>query len=149
MAIVTDHADAIRTLIHRYAELLDLGDLDGVAALFARSTWRAAGHEVVLRGSAEARAAYEGVILYDGVPRTKHQMTNVTIELARDESTAAARTYFTVLQATPELPLQPIIAGRYEDAFARDDAGWYFTDRLIIPDLLGDLSRHMQPAFMP
>lgn len=140
---------AITALIHSYAELIDLGELDGVAALFARATWRAAGREVVLRGAAEARVAYDGVILYDGIPCTKHVMSNVTIEVADDEHTARARTYFTVLQARPDLPLQPIIAGRYHDEFARDDGGWYFTDRLITPDLIGDLSRHMAPAWMP
>jgi len=146
---MTEDVEAIRALIHRYAELLDLGELDAVAQLFARSTWRAAGRDVVLRGTEEARTAYLGVMLYDGVPCTKHQMTNVTIEPADDARSARARTYFTVLQARPDLPLQPIIAGRYEDEFACDDDGWYFTDRLIIPDLIGDLSRHMQPAWMP
>lgn len=151
---MSDHADAIRALIHRYAELLDLGDLDGVAELFSRSTWRAAGHDVVLTGANEARAAYNGVILYDGIPSTKHQMTNVTVEIAADERTAHARTYFTVLQRRPDLPLQPIIAGRYHDKFAHDmfahdGRGWYFTDRLIFADLIGDLGKHMRPEWMP
>jgi hypothetical protein len=40
--------------------------------------------------------------------------------------------------------LQPVIAGRYHDAFARiDETGWRFTDRLILPDLIGDLSEHL------
>jgi hypothetical protein len=39
--------------------------------------------------------------------------------------TASARSYFTVLQSRPDLPLQPIVAGRYEGAFARDvDDRW-------------------------
>ena len=82
------------------------------------------------------------VVLYDGVPRTKHVITNVTVEVATDRATAAARSYFTVLQALPDLPLQPIIAGRYHDRFARDAGGWYFSEREIIVDLTGDLSRH-------
>ena len=149
MTAMSDHIEAIRRLIHRYAELLDLGDLDGVAALFARSTWTAGGRDVVLRGAEHVRMAYNGVMLYDGIPCTKHQMTNVTIDVGSDGKTATARTYFTVLQARPELPLQPIIAGRYHDEFACDAGGWYFTAREILTDLVGDLSHHMAAAYRP
>jgi len=131
---------AVTALVHRYAELLDGGDLDGVTQLFARAVWRSGGHE--LRTLEQVRRSYAGVVLYDGVPRTKHVITNVTVEVATDRSSAAARSYFTVLQALPDLPLQPIIAGRYHDRFARDAGGWYFTEREIIVDLTGDLSRH-------
>ena len=49
-----------------------------------------------------------------------------------------------MLQQTPSLPLQPIIAGRYRDEFARTDNGeWYFTRRHIVVDLVGDVSQHL------
>ena len=51
--------DAVRALIFRYADLIDAGDLDGLAALFAHATWRSAGRDEVLRGTAEVRRAYE------------------------------------------------------------------------------------------
>lgn len=135
---------AILELIHAYAERLDDGDLDGVAALFADATWRTPARAEPLRGTAAVRRAYDGVLLYDGRPCTKHVITNVTIEIAADAATARARSYFTVLQARPELPLQPIICGRYHDAFARGAGGWRFADRLILSDLIGDLSRHLR-----
>ena len=135
---------AILALIHAYAERLDHGDLDGVAALFADATWRTPTRAEPLRGTAAVRRAYDGVLLYDGRPCTKHVITNVTIEIAGDAATARARSYFTVLQARPELPLQPIICGRYHDAFARGAGGWRFADRLILSDLIGDLSRHLR-----
>lgn len=138
-----DDADHIRALIHSYAELLDAGDLDGVAELFTHATWRTAQRADVLRGAAQVRAAYGGVILYDGLPRTKHVISNVTV-ISDGTPLASARSYFTVLQALPELPLQPIIAGRYHDEFERVDGEWRFTDRLILVDLVGDLSRHMR-----
>ena len=53
--------------------------------------------------------------------------------------------YFTVLQAVPGLTLQPILAGQYHDEFERVDGDWRFTDRVILPDLIGDLSHHMRP----
>jgi len=56
---------------------------------------------------------------------------------------AAARSCFTVLQARPDFPLQAILCGRYHDAFERVGSAWRFADRLILPDLVGDLSRHL------
>ena len=137
--------DAITALIHGYAERIDAGDLDGVAALFADATWRSPGRAGALRGTAEVRRAYDGVILYDGLPCTKHVISNVTVTVDETGTTATARSYFTVFQARPDFPLQPVIAGRYHDAFV-DVGGWRFADRLIIPDLIGDLSRHLRPS---
>jgi 3-phenylpropionate/cinnamic acid dioxygenase small subunit len=138
-----DDAEAVRALIHRYAELIDDGDLDGVAALFADADWYGAARAQPLRGVEAVRRAYDGVVLYeDGTPRTKHVITNVTIELDGDRATA--RSYFTVLQARPDLPLQPIIAGRYADRFERVDGAWRFAERVIHPDLVGDLTTHMR-----
>ena len=141
--MLTDDVEAIRALIHRYAELIDLGDLDAVAALFTHGTWSSPGRGAPLRGAEQVRHAYDGVILYDGIPSTKHVISNVTIEIA-DGTTATARSYFTVLQGRPDFPLQPVIAGRYHDQFERADDAWRFADRQIIPDLIGDLSHHLR-----
>jgi 3-phenylpropionate/cinnamic acid dioxygenase small subunit len=139
-----DDLEAIRALIHGYAELIDLGDLDRLAALFEHSTWGSPGYGPPLQGTEQVRRGYDGVILYDGIPCTKHVISNVSIEVTG--GTAAAHSYFTVLQARPELPLQPIIAGRYHDRFERVDGAWRFADRQILPDLLGDLRWHMRPG---
>jgi 3-phenylpropionate/cinnamic acid dioxygenase small subunit len=138
-----DDGEQIRALIHAYAERLDGGDLDGVAELFADATWRSGGRTEVFRGVEQVRKMYRGVVLYGGKPNTKHVITNVSVTIDGSDA-ATARSYFTVLQATPDLPLQPIIAGSYEDAFAREDGTWRFSDRLIIVDLVGDLSHHMR-----
>ena len=50
---VPSDVEAITPLIMAYAERLDAGDLDGVAALFAD-------------------------VLYDGIPCTRHVVTNLT-----------------------------------------------------------------------
>ena len=121
--------------MYEYAFRLDAGDLDGVADLFAAATWRSARH--TLQGREAVRTAYDPVRLYDdGRPGTQHVITNVQITVAGP--TATSRCYFTVLQAAGI-----ILAGRYHDEFARDaDGHWHFTDRLILPDLFGDLSAH-------
>lgn len=136
-----DDRAAITALVYGYAERIDAGDLAGVGELFADATYRS-DRGGSYRGAAAVRGVLERlVLLYDGVPRTKHVTTNLVIELAGDAATA--RSYFTVLQAAPGAPLQPIVAGRYHDRFARADGAWRFTDRLIFMDLIGDLSRHL------
>lgn len=140
----TDDVEAIRALVHEYAALIDLGQLDAVAALFAHGTWSSPGRGAPLRGAEQVRHAYDGVILYDGIPGTKHVISNVTIEIADDGTHATARSYFTVLQARPDFPLQAVIAGRYHDRFELAEGRWRFADRQIIPDLIGDLSHHLR-----
>ncbi len=142
--MLTDDVEAIHALIHEYAELIDLGRLDAVAALFTHGTWSSPGRGAPLRGAEQVRRAYDGVMLYDGIPSTKHVISNVTIEVADDGTTANARSYFTVMQGRPDFALQPVIAGRYHDRFERVDDSWRFADRQIIPDLIGDLSHHLR-----
>jgi ketosteroid isomerase-like protein len=144
-AVPTD-AEAITALIMAYADRLDAGDLDGVAALFAHATWRSPARAEPLRGAAAVRRAYDVVLLYDGSPCTRHVVTNVVVEL-NGADRAVARSYFTVFQTRPDFPLQAILVGRYHDAFARMGGAWQFTDRLILPDLPGDLSRHLRAGW--
>jgi ketosteroid isomerase-like protein len=137
-----DDVQAITALLHEYGRLLDDGDLDRVAALFARAEVLSTRDDRVRRGASEVRELYDPVILYDdGTPRTLHQLTNVSVEVAGD--TATARTYFTVLQVTGQ-GLHPILAGEYRDRFARTGGAWHFTERVFDPKLFGDLSRHMR-----
>jgi len=140
---VPSDVEAITALIVAYAEGLDAGDLEGVAALFAHATWRSPARAEPLRGAAAVRRAYDVVLLYDGIPCTRHVVTNVVVELQSAER-AVARSYFTVFQARPDFPLQSILCGRYHDAFERVGGAWRFADRLILPDLVGDLSRHLR-----
>ncbi len=141
------HADevAVRGLVHAYCERLDAGDFDGVAALFARGAFRSpAGTELV--GAAAVRRMYDAVIRYDdGTPRTKHVLGTVTVSVDAAAGTATARSHFTVYQQTATLPLQAVLAGRYHDRFVRADGAWWFEERMVRPDLEGDLSQHMGP----
>jgi 3-phenylpropionate/cinnamic acid dioxygenase small subunit len=134
----------IAALVYRYAELLDQGDLDGVAALFEHADWGSGTRTERMTGTEQVRRMYNGVILYDdGTPRTKHVITNLVIEHDDGATHASARSYFTVLQAH-EGVLQPIISGRYHDRFEHVDGSWRFAERIIHPDLQGDLSHHMR-----
>jgi 3-phenylpropionate/cinnamic acid dioxygenase small subunit len=137
--------DEISALVYRYAELLDAGDLDAVTDLFAEATWTSAATGAVLTTREEVRAVYDRVILYDGVPRTRHLMDNLVIDVVEGADEASGRCYYTVLQGgDPGTPIEPILAGRYVDRYRRGPGGWHFADREFHVDLTGDLSRHFR-----
>ncbi len=136
----------IENLIYRYAELIDGGDLDGVAELFRQAEIISTAHNVRRQGFDEVLQMYTlSCRLYEttGTPLTKHLTTNVIIELDENGKEASARSYYTVLQATDSLALQPIISGRYKDRFRKVEAQWMFASREMIVDLVGDCSAHL------
>jgi 3-phenylpropionate/cinnamic acid dioxygenase small subunit len=135
---------AIQTLIATYAELVDDGDFAGVGTLLADATFTG-GAGCVSGSEAVEKMLRESVIVYDdGTPRTKHVTTNLAIEVDEEAGTAVSRSYFTALQALPDMALQPIVSGRYHDRFARHDGRWRFVERRVRTDLVGDLSRHLR-----
>jgi hypothetical protein len=84
-------------------------------------------------------------ILYDNTPRTKHVTANPVIEVDDTAGTAGATSSYVVFQGTDDLPLQPIITGRYADTFVRSRSGtWRWTQRRYAVDHVGDLSKHLR-----
>ena len=137
-------ATEITNLLYRYAELIDAARFDDVGELMAHCTFFHADDPTPLVGGAEAIAAHYrsvNVVHPDGTLRTKHVTTNPIVDI--DGEVAAVRSMYTVLQQTDELPLQPIIAGRYHDRFARIDGAWAFVERRFFVDLVGDLGHHL------
>jgi ketosteroid isomerase-like protein len=148
---MNDHVE-IANLIYTYAERIDLGDFDGVGALFEHAVVSAEpGDMEPIRGAtavAEMFKAWTKRYAHDTNPsgftlHTKHVTTNLQIRLDDQAGTAATRSYFTVLMQTATLPLQPIISGRYHDEFEKADGAWRFTKRHMFSDLLGNLSEHL------
>jgi len=137
-----DQYRQISDLMFRYAELFDTGRFDEFAALFEHGQWHKAGP-----GAAATRRWIEdNVRLYDGVPRTKHVTTNVVADVDEDAGTATASAYVTIFQALPDFPLQPIFCGRYQDRLTRINGEWRWTERRVLNDLYGDISRHVRYA---
>jgi hypothetical protein len=138
-----DSARAIENLLGEYCERIDAGDFAGVGELFAAGALADEHGTELARGAAAVAAFYaNGTRLHDGSPRTKHLVTNSVVEVDEAAGTATARSSYVVLQGVPGQPLQPIIAGRYRDTFARTDA-WHFAERRFLVDLVGDLSTHL------
>ena len=144
--MVLSDGDRIRNLLGAYCELVDAGDHAGVGALFGDEGVLAADDGTVIARGGEAIADFYARTTkrHGGSPRTKHIVANTVLEPG-DDGSVVARSSFLVLQATTELPLQPIIAGRYVDRFAPDGAGgWRWAERRFTADLVGHLSHHLR-----
>lgn len=145
---MNDSAREIENLVYTYAERIDAGDLDGVAALFAHG--RICGMEdgppeTVFEGTTRVRQMYEmATRIHDGTPKTKHFTTNVQIYVDEATETARGSAYYCVTQATPQLSLQVIVTGHYRDTFHRVDGAWWFDSRTMYVDQVGDTSQHLK-----
>lgn len=137
-----DAKDDILALMGEYCDSIDRGDMAGCAALFSHGAWGIVGD--LAHGRDAVLSVLENVILYDGVPNTRHLMSNVQITLHEGGLTAEATSCITVMQAIAgEFPLQAIFVGSYADRFEKgDQGGWHFLERAITPNLVGDLSFH-------
>jgi SnoaL-like domain len=137
--------DRIRNLLGRYCERIDAGDFDGVGDLFASGVLATGDGTPFASGAAEVAAFYRsGTQLHAGRPATKHLVLDTVFEEPDLDGTVEVRSSYVVLQAAGGAPLQPIIAGRYQDRFGRDaDDDWCFRERRFFVDLVGDLSRHL------
>jgi 3-phenylpropionate/cinnamic acid dioxygenase small subunit len=134
----------IENLIGRYAELVDDGDFAGVGELFSSGTYHGTGASFT-GSDALTSMLHDQIRLYpNGTPLTRHVTTNLIVEVDEEADTAEARSAVTIFQATPELPLQPIVAGRYADEFRRVDGTWRFSSRRVSFQLIGDLSHHLR-----
>ena len=145
---MADSAREIENLLYTYAERMDAGDLSGLADLFANGRVKPAPDappEMTFEGREKVLELYRASarIYEDGTPRTKHVTTNAIIEVDEYAGVASSRSYYTVLQQTDTLKLQPVISGRYHDTFRRIDGRWWFDTRVIFIDLVGDLSQHL------
>lgn len=140
-----DACRQIENLLYCYAARIDAGNLEGVADLFREGAiigpdgTENRGYEAVLALYRSSTRIYPDT----GTPCTRHVTSNAMIEVDEDHHQASCHSYFTVLQALPDFPLQTIIAGRYEDEFERIHGEWRFRSRTMFPEQLGDLSRHL------
>ena len=142
--------DEITHLIYRYAELIDGGDFAGVGELFADGVIEVDETGQTYAGRDQVAEMFrEWVQIYSDnlTPHTRHVTTNLIVDVNEEAGTAESRAYVTVLQCAPNLPLQPILSGRYRDNFRRVDGAWSFARRRMTNEYLGDLSQHLAMPF--
>lgn len=131
----------ISALIARYAELLNLGQVDEVASLFQYGKITSSVDDRVFEGSEAVAAMYrESVVFPERPPDTLLITSNLQIEVEAD--TATSRAYFTALHQTPN-GVEAVLAGRYHDQFSRIDGRWWFQHRHMLTDLVGNLASHL------
>jgi 3-phenylpropionate/cinnamic acid dioxygenase small subunit len=145
---MADGVREVKNLLYTYAERIDAGEFEGIAALFTYGRIQAAADappEATFEGPDAVLAMYEGATRRhaDGTPRTKHVTTNAIVEVDEAAGTASSRSHYLVTQATEDLPLQIIITGHYHDTFRRIDGVWWFDTRVMFVDQVGDLSHHL------
>ena len=145
----------IQNLLHRYAYLMDQADFDAVGRIFAHADVYMPGDAGIYRkdpvGLANLFRRWNRVYPDTGTLRTRHITTNLMLE-EDGHGRAKARCYVLVVQATPTFPLQPVIAGTYEDRFEKVDGLWRFAERreeFKNFELVGDLSSHLALEFAP
>jgi 3-phenylpropionate/cinnamic acid dioxygenase small subunit len=142
---VVANENDIENLLYRYGEYVDLARFDDLADLFRHGAIRSDRGSGDLRGS-DVATFYRNtnrVHADTGTLRTRHIASNVIIAVDDAAGTATARSYFVVCQQTSVLPLQPIVAGRYHDTFHRIDGEWWFDIRMILVDLIGNMTEHL------
>lgn len=142
----------IQNLLHRYSDAVDRGDFEWVGELFRHADVYFPGEEVpsVKAGGdfdfGDGLAQWTRRYPDTGHPKTRHLCTNLIIDFD-DDRHARCQTYFVVLQATDELPLQPIITGTYLDKLEKVDGAWRFTERRELIGQVGNLSAHLLQTF--
>lgn len=128
----------ITDLMNLYCTAIDSGDLKTFGRLFANATW-------VAEGRVPGPESMSNMILYeDGTPRTKHVITNLTLDIDEAAGSASGHCYVTVYQQTTEFPLQAIFVGEYYDTFSLSAQGWGFTRREIRHSLIGNMRAHLK-----
>jgi 3-phenylpropionate/cinnamic acid dioxygenase small subunit len=141
-----DFADrtAIENLIFRYARYVDTAQYDALGELFAHASITANKTDTALAGAKVVSEYWRSTNKrYDGSPRTHHVVSNLEFEPVAGGTQARVRSCFTVFQAAPRLPLQPIACGRYDDVFEKTSDAWRFRSKHIDVTLLGEMSEHL------
>lgn len=146
-----DSRAEIENLLAQYAFLYDDGDLEGYARLFVNGE---------ISGITETEQILEhhrsGTYSYGGIPRTRHVISNIHIDIDEEAGTASSRCYPVLWQQVPPdpsselrigFPLQLLQVGSYIDTFKRIGGKWFFATRRHQRHLLGDLTHHAWVPF--
>lgn len=123
-----------------YAELLNLGRFEEVGRLFEHGRIVVGENFSVEGADAVGEMLRREVTLGEKVPDTLIITSNLQIDVDGDLATSKA--YLTVMHQMNGA-IVPVVAGRYHDRFQRIDGAWFFEQRRMCPDLVGDLSTHL------
>ena len=139
-----DSREAIQRLLYAYSDTIDRGDFEATALLFGDDGLYGMVGSAAAQGAQQVLATFQrSVRLYDGVPRTRHIVTNVVIDVEPGATSGTARSYVNVLHQPNDSPLIPIAAGTYHDRVHLVDGQWLFAERRMHIELVGDMTTHL------
>ncbi len=159
IALLLAHRE-IEQQIYRMGYALERGDFVAVGEMLRHATFGAdlIGRQA-FRGADEIRGQYErtNVVYPEGGRRTREIYTNILVDVDLDRGTAVSTTAYTVAQQVPDSDFHLLVAGRYEDQWARGPVTgsspftgpWHWTDRYIVVQFKNSLDRHMHPGSQP
>lgn len=89
----------ISTILHNYCDYFDNADFDAFANLFSHGRWFMVDED----GSQPVREwINEHIVLYDGRPLTRHEVTNLITETSTDSDKTTFRCYVAIWQHLPQ-----------------------------------------------
>ena len=144
---------AIERLLYDYCFGIDTGDFAFTAGLFGEDGQYGLVGGPSARGSAQVLGMLQASVRrYDGVPRTRHIVTNVCIDMEdkpdTDDGLATVRSYIQVVHQPPDGAVRSIVVGTYFDRVHRVDDRWLFAERRMQLELVGDLRTHLNEGFL-
>jgi ketosteroid isomerase-like protein len=138
---MSDDRDEISNLIARYAELLNLGQIEEVGELFRHGKITSNTQAEAYEGKEAIVEMYRSSVVFpEKLPDTLLVTTNLQIEV--DGNLASSKAYWMAMHQVPT-GIAAVVAGRYHDQFRRIDGTWCFHHRHMIVDMSGDLSSHL------
>ncbi|MBN8830673.1 MAG: nuclear transport factor 2 family protein, partial [Sphingomonadales bacterium] len=134
--LVLEDKEAIRQIVIDYAAALDAQDADAYVALFAQDAeWVNGG--MVRKGKEEIRALVAGLF-----PTRPDDFVNLeTFEISfhprieLDGDRATMRSGHLLFRRGPGGNPVPVLFGRYEDEFIREDGAWKILRRVDLPTI--------------
>lgn len=139
-------AAAITDLIYAYNTAADTLDIDGWAACFTSTgVFRGAFDNFAAHADKERFGAHARELEAGGMPRLRHFMSNIRIDVAGDRATSHC---FFLIVATPDSgPSTIAMVGEYRDTLSRAEGQWLFDERVVATDgASGGSRRAEEPA---
>jgi hypothetical protein len=131
----------VRRTLNSYCESFDRGDFEKFASLFERGQWfmvDAPGAEAVLTW------LRTNIVLHDGETLTRHDISNLDVEVVDDHGVAQFRCHVAIWQILPARPPRLMVLGRWAGEFRLVDDTWWWSSHTAVVDYSGDLSQHIK-----
>ena len=141
MPVALETERQIRSALHHYCDYFDTAQFESFAGLFEHGRW----FMVDQPGSRPVQDwINEHIVLYDGLPLTRHEVTNLVVDEGVTPDEAAFRCYVAIWQHLPsELP-RLLAHARFRGTFDSLSRAWHWREHRMSVDYAGDLSTHIK-----